>query len=117
MNVQGQLSDIHRKNGEAIALTFNTAPRTLQRLLESIKWDEEIVPALKGVNASWIVDFGSPAERIVKFDDENEFDLIVMRTHGRTVLNRILMGSVTEAVARKAKCPGFRTMSFNMNSC
>ena len=39
--VQGQLSDIQRKNAEAIALEFNTAPRTLQRFLESIKWDEE----------------------------------------------------------------------------
>ena len=39
--VNGQLSDLHRKNAEAIALEFNTAPRTLQRFLESIKWDEE----------------------------------------------------------------------------
>lgn len=39
--VQGQLADIHRKTAEAIALEFHTPPRTLQRLLESIKWDEE----------------------------------------------------------------------------
>lgn len=39
--VKGQLSNLHRKNAEAIALEFDTAPRTLQRFLESIKWDEE----------------------------------------------------------------------------
>ena len=39
--VQGQLSNLHRKTAEAIALQFQTAPRTLQRFLESIKWDEE----------------------------------------------------------------------------
>ena len=39
--VNGQLSNLHRKNAEAIALRFRTAPRTLQRFLESIKWDEE----------------------------------------------------------------------------
>lgn len=39
--VKGQLSNLHRKNAEAIALQFDTAPRTLQRFLESIKWDEE----------------------------------------------------------------------------
>lgn len=39
--VQGQLSDLQRKNCEAIALRFNAAPRTLQRFLESIEWDEE----------------------------------------------------------------------------
>ena len=39
--VRGQLSDLHRKTAEAIALRFGAAPRTLQRFLESIKWDEE----------------------------------------------------------------------------
>lgn len=39
--VKGQLSDLHRKNAEAIALRFGKAPRTLQRFLETIKWDEE----------------------------------------------------------------------------
>lgn len=39
--VQGQLSDVHRKTAEGIALEFGKAPRTLQRFLETIKWDEE----------------------------------------------------------------------------
>lgn len=39
--VKGQLSDIKRKNCEAIAIKFNQPVRTLQRFLESIKWDEE----------------------------------------------------------------------------
>ncbi len=39
--VRGQLSAVHRKTAEAIALQFQTAPRTLQRFLESIKWEEE----------------------------------------------------------------------------
>lgn len=47
--VKGQLSDLHRKTAEAIGLRFGVAPRTLQRFLESIKWDEE-KPA---VSASW----------------------------------------------------------------
>jgi SRSO17 transposase len=38
--VQGLLSDVKRKNIEAIALEWGTAPRTLQRLAESIKWEE-----------------------------------------------------------------------------
>ena len=39
--VKGQLSNLPRKTAEAIALEFGTAPRTLQRFLESIKWDGE----------------------------------------------------------------------------
>ena len=38
--VKGQLSDLKRKTAEAIALKARTAPRTLQRFLESIKWNE-----------------------------------------------------------------------------
>jgi len=39
--IRGQLSDLKHKNAEAVALHFGEAPRTLQRFLESIKWDEE----------------------------------------------------------------------------
>lgn len=38
--VQGLLSNLPRKNVEAIALEFDTPPRTLQRFVESIKWEE-----------------------------------------------------------------------------
>ena len=38
--VRGLLSDVQRKNVEAIALAQNVAPRTLQRFLESLVWDE-----------------------------------------------------------------------------
>lgn len=41
--VRGLLSDIGRKNVETIALKQNVAPRTLQRFLESIKWDHDQV--------------------------------------------------------------------------
>ena len=41
--VQGLLSDVGRKNVEAIALEQDVPPRTLQRLLESIAWDEQAV--------------------------------------------------------------------------
>ena len=37
--VQGLLSDVQRKNAEAIAANQNVRPRTLQRFLDSIKWD------------------------------------------------------------------------------
>jgi len=39
--VRGLLSNVQRKNAEAIALDQSVAPRTLQRFLESIVWDEQ----------------------------------------------------------------------------
>jgi SRSO17 transposase len=41
--VRGLLSNVQRKNVEAIALDQQVAPRTLQRFLESIAWDDEQV--------------------------------------------------------------------------
>ncbi len=48
---------------------------------------------------------GTPADKIVQFANEEEVDLIVMGTHGRTGVKRLLMGSVAEAVVRRAPCP------------
>ena len=39
--IRGQLSDLPRKSVEPMALTAGTPPRTLQRFLESVPWDEQ----------------------------------------------------------------------------
>jgi universal stress protein A len=51
----------------------------------------------------WLV--GNPAEELVSLAKREKADLIVMSTHGRTGLMRLLMGSVAEVVVRKAPCP------------
>jgi len=48
---------------------------------------------------------GDPAEQIVELADQEHCDLIVLGTHGRTGFQRLLMGSVAEAVVRRANCP------------
>jgi nucleotide-binding universal stress UspA family protein len=48
---------------------------------------------------------GEPAYEIVTFAKEQDVDLIVLGTHGRTGLQHALMGSVAERVVRKAACP------------
>jgi nucleotide-binding universal stress UspA family protein len=47
---------------------------------------------------------GDPATEILRVATEAQCDLIVMGTHGRTGLNRFVMGSVAEAVLRLARC-------------
>lgn len=47
----------------------------------------------------------APPEEITGYVDEQEIDLIVMGTHGRRGVQRMLLGSVTEEVVRKANCP------------
>jgi nucleotide-binding universal stress UspA family protein len=48
---------------------------------------------------------GDPATEILDLAEEKGCDLIVMGTHGRTGLARLLMGSVAEQVVRRAACP------------
>jgi len=48
---------------------------------------------------------GTPYEEIVKFAETNNVDLIVLATHGRTGLDRLLFGSTAEQVVRYAPCP------------
>lgn len=72
---------------------------------EAMRMLHELKPTVEGVEASYAVEFGVPAEQIVQYANENDIDMIVVGTHGRTGLRRVLMGSVAEAVVRKAECP------------
>jgi nucleotide-binding universal stress UspA family protein len=48
---------------------------------------------------------GDPVDMILRAAEETQSDVIVMGTHGRTGLGRLLLGSVAESVIRKAPCP------------
>ncbi|MFP4530359.1 MAG: universal stress protein [Halodesulfurarchaeum sp.] len=48
---------------------------------------------------------GRPSQQIVEYADEIGADLIVMGTHGRGGLDRLLLGSVAERVVRAASAP------------
>jgi nucleotide-binding universal stress UspA family protein len=77
--------------------------------------DERHVAALEGLRAAYVPDrplaveyllrAGDPAAAVLAAAAERECDLIVMGTHGRTGLGRLLTGSVAEAVLRHAHCP------------
>ena len=53
----------------------------------------------------YVMRIGHPAEEIVKFAESHAIDLIVMGTHGRTRIDRLLTGSVAESTLRSASCP------------
>ena len=48
---------------------------------------------------------GVPDDVVVDYASENDCDLIVMGTHGRTGLERYLLGSVTERTVRRSDVP------------
>jgi nucleotide-binding universal stress UspA family protein len=57
------------------------------------------------ISAQHRLEDGDPVSEILRVAEEIHCDLIVMGTHGRTGLARLLMGSVAEPVVRKALCP------------
>ncbi len=68
---------------------------------------EEIIKAEReqGVEVDADVQIGTPSEVILEKADELDVNLVILGSHGKTGLSRLLMGSVAESVVRKAKCP------------
>ncbi|SEP30766.1 Nucleotide-binding universal stress protein, UspA family [Halogranum amylolyticum] len=65
----------------------------------------ETTAADAGVAVETTVVRGAPARTITEYATDNDIDLVVMGTHGRTGLDRYLLGSVTERVVRTAPVP------------
>lgn len=69
------------------------------------KFDEFLKEfSLKGVNYKKEVLKGDPSQQILNTITVKNIDLLVMGTTGRTGLNRLLLGSVTEKVIREVPC-------------
>ncbi len=51
------------------------------------------------------VRYGDPGREIAQFAEQLKAELIVMPSHGRTGISRLLIGSVAERVVRMAHCP------------
>lgn len=75
----------------------NSAERELPKLAEC----EDCA----GLDIEEVIVHGEAAAEIVRVAKEREVDLIVISSHGRTGLGRILFGSTAEAVVRHAACP------------
>ncbi len=95
------------RQGEALL-----GPAELDRLQErQRRWAEEYLEArvvethAAGVAARGLLRGGEPAPEVVRAAEEEQVDLIVMGTHGRSGLGRLLLGSVADRVVRTASCP------------
>lgn len=78
---------------------YNDLEKSAQKELE------RYVKDLRGLNTERKVLTGVPYEVIVKFASDNKIDLIVIGSHGRKGIDRILFGSTAAQVVRYAPCP------------
>ena len=69
------------------------------------KLEEVATRRLRGVKHELLTHMGEPAGAILSAARRHAADLIVMATHGRRGLSRVVLGSVAELVLRNASCP------------
>jgi nucleotide-binding universal stress UspA family protein len=91
-------------NDEYLAL----APGVVQELVDKAKEKLAVIQQKgkeAGVEINTVVKEGEAFEAITSLAQNNDIDLIVMGSHGRKGLQRLLMGSVTERTIGYAPCP------------
>ncbi|MGQ4555684.1 universal stress protein [Halobellus sp. GM3] len=71
------------------------------KAVEEVKSEAESA----GIAVETAVETGIAHRAIVDYVDDEDIDLVVMGTHGRTGVGRFLLGSVTEKVVRTANAP------------
>ena len=84
------------------------APGALEELVKKAKGvvdDVKNKAASEGVKAEGMVKEGEAAKSIIDLAEKKKAGAIIMGSHGRTGLTRLLMGSVTERVIGHAPCP------------
>jgi len=87
---------------------YAEAPNAVDDLInkskEYVREAKQLAEA-RGIKAETFVGEGESPEVIIKLANEQKASAIVMGSHGRTGLRRLLMGSVTEKVIGYAPCP------------
>lgn len=82
---------------ELLDTTYREARTALEAMREA--------PRDPGLEVSARVEQGPVATRILEVARDENADLVVMGTHGRTGLGRVMLGSVADRVVRSAACP------------
>lgn len=83
-----------------VALDSETIAKLEEKLRESVPKE------VRGdIQVETLVTMGIPVEEILKVANEEEVDIVVMGTHGRTGIAHSIMGSVAENMVRRAPCP------------
>jgi len=76
-------------------------------VLQQMLANQQVIGTVKVATLS-----GEPVAEIIKYAHDNQIDFIVMGTHGRKGMERVLLGSVTAGVAAKGKVP-IMTVSYS----
>jgi len=104
-SLNGELTILHVDESLSDSRNHPNADRSLDQ--ESVAWQRltKFRPKNQGTRFHHKLMAGSAALQIPWYANSKHYDYVVLGTHGRTGINRALMGSVAEQVVRRAKCP------------
>jgi nucleotide-binding universal stress UspA family protein len=111
--------DLARRHGADLLVVSVIDPNDLRRQTGRFgtRWDQvrdrrhqaaqQLVERGRAMDVpvSFLVWTGEPGESIVSAAEAEDVDLVVVGTHGRGTIGRLLLGSVSEHVVRNAPCP------------
>ena len=83
--------------GDEFKKIATEAKNDMKNLVKELEADD--------IKCEYILRDGTPADIIVKLSNEMDIDLIVMGTNGRESLLDYIVGSTTQKVVEKSKCP------------
>jgi len=102
------------------AINYMTQPPTWVDEETVLRQNEEsrtqLLNSFPGIRTTAIVEEGDVQSRLQDAIEKNKTDLVVIGTHGRTGLGKILMGSVAEEIFRTVTCPVLTVGPHSMTS-
>jgi nucleotide-binding universal stress UspA family protein len=104
----GELIAMHVYSEADAHTARQEAGLSLDRFLDHVRGELGYLLARAGAGARparIVIAEGAPVDAIVDRASQDDVDMIIVGTHGRTGISRLLLGSVAEGVLRRAPCP------------
>ncbi|KAA9397275.1 universal stress protein [Haloarcula sp. CBA1130] len=99
----GMIAEEHDESEPGMVGEEHDIDSSLQKRSQAIV--DAAADEIDTVDTVTAVERGPPHSAILDYSDENDIDLVVMGTHGRTGVERYLLGSVAEKVVRTSDVP------------
>lgn len=100
-----------------VDIGVDTSIKAVEELMESLEENDQLYEHINdklnslteevsdNIVTKEVIKSGKPALEIRKYTENNDIDLVVMATQGRSGIDRFLLGSVTEKVIRSVDVP------------
>ena len=123
-NCQAKLILMHVVNqkifSEGLSLARVSAPEALgqEMAAEAGRQLKMIIPVAdrQGLDTEFVIRSGMPFLEIINYAKDNQVDMIVIGTNGRSGMEHAMFGSTAEKVVRKAHCPVLSVKPATANS-